>query len=78
MAVCFLAEGTEDLLFPKVDVLRRVPGVDEAVYLNGTEYKVERVATYLADDDVTNPLSGQVAPWGLSRQDYKIYLSVPA
>ena len=78
MAVCFLAEGTEDLLFPKVDVLRRIPEVDEAVYLNDTEYKVEKIVTDLADDAVINPLSGQVAPWGLSRQDYKIYLSVPA
>ena len=76
MAVQFVLESTGASLFHSIDVLRRIPEADDHVYLYAVGYKVERVETYLEDDAVTNPLSGQVAPWGLSKQLYKVHLSV--
>jgi len=76
MAVQFVLESTGVSLFTQIDSLSRIPEADDHVYLYAVGYKVEKVETYLEDDAVTNPLSGQVAPWALSKQLYKIHLSV--
>jgi len=78
MTVQFVAEDTEDPLFHAIDNLERIPEPGDFVYLLTTKYKVERVELSLEDDELVNPVSGQVSPWGLSRQEYKILLSVPA
>ena len=78
MSVEFILDGPGTSLFHTIDTLNRMPEPDDVVYLDAVDYKVERIELYLEDDEYTNPKSGQVAPWAISKQLYKIYLSVVA
>jgi len=71
----FVAEGTGDTLF-HICNLYTMPVVDQFVHLNGTEYKVEKVEVYLADDDWVEPVSGYTARWRISEQRNVVTLSV--
>jgi hypothetical protein len=73
MSVQFYLEGDGEL-FALIERLDRIPEVDDIVYLYDVSYKVELIETYLEDDDVVNRLGG-IAPWALSKELYKIYLS---
>ena len=75
MAIQFVDEDG-DSIYNACSTDVRVPFADEIVYLNGTDYKVERVETHLIGESDVNPVSGQVLPWALTEHSYKVYLAV--
>ena len=76
-SVELVLEGTEESLFHTIDNLTRLPEVDDEVYLDGVGYKVEKIVTHLANSEqVNSPISGQIAPWALSQELYKLHLSL--
>lgn len=70
----FFIEGTEDLLFHELEGLQDIPKVDNVIFFNDVEYKVESVKLYLYDTDFTNPQTSEEV-WSITQVLYKVYVS---
>ena len=72
----FVLDSNGASLYHICETMVRVPHADEFVYLSDTGYKVESVEVHLEDVEDVNPVSGQVAPWHLTKELYIVRLSV--